>query len=148
MDRRLLGIGLAAVAVFAAFLFRAVLLSVGRVLLAAALIALIAGLAALATRPAAYPRSTVGVAGRVIRRPLPPDFAGDCVECDAPAAGGQRRRFVREFVVLGVPLLLLDDGENAYCPTCAGVDGVDRDATPGEPSNDRQREPESHGERG
>ena len=132
MDRRPLGIGLAALALFAAFLLRAALLSIGRVLLAALLVTLAAGVVALLTRPAAYSRTTVGVARRVLRRPLPGDFEGACVECGAPAAGGQRRRFVEEFVVFGVPVLLLDDGENAYCPSCARTrdpaDGRGRDA--------------------
>ena len=141
MDRRLLAVGLAALSLFAAFLLRAALLSVGRVLLAALLLALAAGTVALLTRPAAYPRRTVGSARRVLRQPLPAGFEGACVECDALAAGGRRRRFVEEFVVLGVPVLLLDDGENAYCPSCAGGDDpADRSEGETEPSVRRERD--------
>ena len=39
-----------------------------------------------------------------------------CIDCGAPAT--TTRRFVREFVVLGVPLVLLDDGTNRYCDDC------------------------------
>jgi len=83
----------------------------GRFVLPVLALALAAGLAWLLTRTPAYPRTAVGPRTRLMDAPADADVA--CVECDAPAT--VRRRFVREWVVLGVPVLLLGDGTNYLC---------------------------------
>ena len=140
MDRRALAVVGGCAALFAAFLARGLLLSVGRVVLVALVLALVAGFALLVTRDPAYPRTTVGEGTRVLRTPLSDAFDGDCADCDGPAAGGERRRFVREWVLFGVPLLLLDDGTNVYCRTCAATDSPGPTATEKNTARDRLRE--------
>ncbi|EJN59761.1 hypothetical protein [Halogranum rubrum] len=120
MDRRVLAIVGVCVALFVAFLARGVLLSVGRVALVALLLALVAGVALLVTREPAYGRFTVGERTRILRRPVDEQGAHRCVDCEQAVTDGERRRFVREWVLFGVPLVLLDDGENVYCSACAG----------------------------
>ena len=123
MDRRVLAVVGFVALLFVGFLARGVLLSVGRIALVALVLALVASLGVLATRQPAYRRTTVGPATRVLRRPV---GDGDdttrhhCAECDTVVQTGERRRFVREWVLFGVPVLLLDDGENVYCSSCAG----------------------------
>jgi len=85
---------------------------VGRVVLPVLALALVAALAWLLTRTPAHPRTTVGPRTRLLDAPAG-DTDATCVECDAPAT--VRRRFVREWVVLGVPVLLLADGTNHLC---------------------------------
>lgn len=119
MDRRLLAVVGGCATLFAAFLARGLLLSVGRVVLVALAVALVGGIAVLATRPPAYRRSKVGTGTRVLSYPVSADETHRCVDCDALVTEGERRRFVREWVLFGVPLLLLDDGENVYCAACA-----------------------------
>lgn len=122
MDRRVLAIVGVCVTLFVAFVARGALLSIGRVALVALLLALVAGVALLATREPAYERVKVGEATRVLRRPVDGDGESRCSECDTVVEagdGGERRRFVREWVLFGVPLVLLDDGENVYCSACA-----------------------------
>ncbi|SEO57020.1 hypothetical protein SAMN04487948_103280 [Halogranum amylolyticum] len=136
MDRRALAVVGFVTLLFVGFLARGVLLSVGRIALVAFVLALLAGVALVATRQPAYRRSTVGPATRVLRRPLERDDRHRCAECDAVVDDGERRRFVREWVLFGVPILLLDDGENVYCSSCTGrtidadeaVDATDSDA--------------------
>lgn len=120
MDRRVVTVVGVAILLFVGFLARGVLLSVGRVVLVALVLALVAGVALLVTRQPAYRRTKVGPGTRVLRRPLDGDGRHRCAECDAVVDDGERRRFVREWVLFGVPLLLLDDGENVYCSSCAG----------------------------
>jgi hypothetical protein len=86
----------------------------GRVVLPVLSLAVLAGAVVLLSRPAAYPRHAVGVRSRVLDDDAPADSR--CVECDARATAV--RRYVREGVVLGVPVVLLDDGTNAYCDDC------------------------------
>ena len=86
----------------------------GRVVLPFASLAVLAAFAYLLTRDAAYSRTALGTRTRLLDAPTESD--GACVECGAPAM--TTRRYVREFVVLGVPLLLLDDGTNRYCADC------------------------------
>ncbi|KTG08181.1 hypothetical protein AUR64_01000 [Haloprofundus marisrubri] len=121
----------------AAVAFRGLLLSVGRVVFLLGFLALVVGAAVLLIQPTAYSRTTFGPARRVVCRPLGStenaaerdDGVGidadgstlefDCVACDRRVTAGESHRFVREFVVAGVPLVLLDDGENRYCRACA-----------------------------
>ncbi|MUV58158.1 hypothetical protein [Halogeometricum sp. CBA1124] len=114
----------------------------GRFVLPLVSLAVLGGMAYLLTRDPAYARTTVGARTRLLDSRE--DGAGDgradgadgaddgrengagddgvapgrvaCIDCGAPAT--TTRRFVREFVVLGVPLVLLDDGTNRYCDDC------------------------------
>ena len=119
----------------------------GRFVLPLVSLAVLGGMAYLLTRDPAYARTTVGARTRLLdsREDGADDGrengagdgradgaddgrengAGDdgvapgrvaCIDCGAPAT--TTRRFVREFVVLGVPLVLLDDGTNRYCDDC------------------------------
>ena len=101
--------------------FRSALLAVGRLAFVLFLLAVAVAVGLLATATPAYRRSKIGVGSRVLEQPLD---AGDadsstCVSCDAPIETGVRRQFVREWVVFGVPLMLLESGENDYCEVCA-----------------------------
>jgi hypothetical protein len=121
-----------AVGVLAALLAGLVLLRVavhpvGRLLVVGLVLALALGVLAVLRREPAYPRDTVGTGRRVLSSPVGDDEDATCVECDDAAAGGRRRRFVREWVLAGVPVVVLDDGENVYCAECA----PDGDATTG-----------------
>jgi hypothetical protein len=106
----------------------------GRFALPLVSLAVLGGMAYLLTRDPAYARTTVGARTRLLDSPaddagggrengatdgrdggVAPDRAA-CIDCGAPAT--TTRRFVREFVVLGVPLVLLDDGTNRYCDDC------------------------------
>lgn len=92
---------------------------VSRVVLPAVSVAVLAGLAWVLSKPAAYPRTAVGVRTRVVESAANGTESGtppSCVECGDAAT--TRRRYVREGVVLGVPLVLFEDGENAYCEDC------------------------------
>jgi hypothetical protein len=119
-------VGALAVLLVGVVLVRVALHPVGRFLVLGLLVALAVGVVALVRREPAYPRDTVGVGRRVLSSRAT-DETATCVECDRPAAGGRRRRFVREFVLVGVPVVVLDDGENVYCADCA----PDGDATTG-----------------
>jgi hypothetical protein len=114
----------------------------GRFALPLVSLAVLGGMAYLLTRDPAYARTTVGARTRLLDSREDgagdgredgagdgrEDGAGDgredgvapdraaCIDCGAPAT--TTRRFVREFVVLGVPLVLLDDGTNRYCDDC------------------------------
>jgi hypothetical protein len=103
----------------------------GRFVLPLVSLAVLGGMAYLLTRDPAYARTTVGARTRLLdsREDGADDGrendTGDdgvapgraaCIDCGAPAT--TTRRFVREFVVLGVPLVLLDDGTNRYCDDC------------------------------
>ncbi|SDL95367.1 hypothetical protein SAMN04487949_0293 [Halogranum gelatinilyticum] len=120
MDRRLLAALALCATLVVGFLARGLLLSVGRVVLVALALALVGGVAYLVTRQPAYRRSKVGEGTRILKQPVSAAADAHCVECDAAVTDGERRRFVREWVLFGVPLLLLDDGENVYCASCAG----------------------------
>jgi hypothetical protein len=97
--------------------FRSALLAVGRLAFVVFLVAVGVAAALLVTATPAYDRTTVGVATRVLDRPL--DGPTTCVACDERTDTGTRRVYVREWVVFGVPLVLADAGENDYCTTCA-----------------------------
>jgi hypothetical protein len=131
-----------ATVLLAAVLLRLALHPLGRVVVVAVLIVAGLGLLGLLARPAAYPRTRVGIGTRVTASRIEAaDDSGTCVACGDDAAGGVRRRFVREAVVAGVPLVLLDDGENRYCPACAGEGAApvttDRPAAETEAETDR-----------
>ncbi|MDS0295908.1 hypothetical protein [Halogeometricum luteum] len=108
---------LLAVALFAVFAAVGALARTpaGRVVLPFASLAVLGGFAYLLTREAAYARTTLGTRTRLLDSPAESGDAA-CVDCGAPAT--TTRRYVREFVVLGVPLVLLDDGTNRYCADC------------------------------
>jgi hypothetical protein len=100
---------------------RSALLAVGRFAFVLLLVAVAVAIGLLTTATPAYRRSKIGVGSRVLEQRLD---AGDadssiCVSCDAPIETGVRRRFVREWVAFGVPLVLLESGENHYCEACA-----------------------------
>ncbi|WP_424007526.1 hypothetical protein [Haloferax denitrificans] len=85
---------------------------VGRFVLPVVGLAVAAALAALLSKRPAYPRTAVGPRTRIIESAVASADAA-CVECGSPAT--TRRRYVREWVVLGVPVVLLDDGDNPVC---------------------------------
>ncbi|ADE03332.1 hypothetical protein [Haloferax volcanii] len=85
---------------------------VGRFVLPVVGLAVAAALVALLATQSAYPRTAVGPRTRIIESAAQSADAA-CVECGSPATA--RRRYVREWVVLGVPVVLLDDGENPVC---------------------------------
>lgn len=120
-------VGVLAVVLVGALLVRVAIHPAGRLLVVGLVLALAAAAIALVRREPAYPRETVGIGRRVLSSPVGDGEGVACVECDAPAAGGRRRRFVREWVLVGVPVVVLDDGANVYCADCA----PDGDATTG-----------------
>lgn len=128
--------GLLAAALVAVVLLRLAVHPIGRLVVLALAVGLAAGLAWTLTRPAAYDRTRVGTGTRVLTRPAGAGH-GPCVSCGAEGptvAGGERRQYVREAVALGVPLVVLDRGENVYCADCAADDAAVRgadDPTPG-----------------
>ncbi|WP_410765992.1 hypothetical protein [Haloferax sp. DFSO60] len=84
----------------------------GRIVLPLVSLVVAAGLVILLLKQPAYARTTVGSRTRIL------DSTGSktdaqCVECDAPAT--RVRRYVRELVVLGVPVVLLEDGRVPVC---------------------------------
>ncbi|ELZ95143.1 hypothetical protein C440_08702 [Haloferax mucosum ATCC BAA-1512] len=86
--------------------------SAGRFVLPLVSVAVVAALVILLFRTPAYSRTTFGPRTRILEStPNTTDTA--CVECGSPAT--TLRRYVREWVVLGVPVVLLDDGENPVC---------------------------------
>jgi hypothetical protein len=96
---------------------RSALLAVGRLAFVVLLVAVGVAAALLVTATPAYDRTTVGVATRVLDRPL--DGPTTCVVCEERTDTGTRRVFVSEWVAFGVPLVLADAGENDYCTACA-----------------------------
>ncbi|WP_254767309.1 hypothetical protein [Salinilacihabitans rarus] len=92
---------------------------------------LLAAIAAVATATGRtlplYPADAFGVEHRVDED----TFDGPrkhCTECGKRTTQGLRRRYARQFVVLGVPLYTLEWGVNDYCLDCArpgGGPGVD-----------------------
>jgi hypothetical protein len=116
--------GALAVVLAGVVLLRLAVHPVGRLVVVGLAVGVAAGLAWTLTRPAAYDRTRIGTGTRVLTRPATPSD-GPCVECDAdgPALdAGERRQYVREAVVAGVPLVVLDRGENVYCAGCAAAD--------------------------
>jgi hypothetical protein len=65
-----------------------------------------------------YPAHTFGIEYRVAED----TFDGpkkDCTECGTTVGQGLRRRYARQFVVMGVPIHTLEWGLNEYCFDCA-----------------------------
>ncbi|WP_266079004.1 hypothetical protein [Haladaptatus caseinilyticus] len=69
----------------------------------------------------AYDRGRYGIGRRVVteRTTLPADGCSVCGYDTPKNQPGIRRRFVKELVVDGVPVALIDSGQNDYCPKCA-----------------------------
>ncbi|MCO8242842.1 MULTISPECIES: hypothetical protein [unclassified Haladaptatus] len=65
----------------------------------------------------AYDRGRYGIGRRVVAERL---SLGDeeCDVCDTHGGNGVRRRFVKELVVDGVPVALVESGYNDYCREC------------------------------
>jgi hypothetical protein len=84
----------------------------GRIVLPLVSLVVVAGLVVLLSKQPAYARTVVGPRTRVLES-VPADTDGECVECAAPAT--RIRHYVREWVVLGVPVVLLDDGRVPVC---------------------------------
>lgn len=116
MRRRWAVLALCAFGVVLGMALRSALFAVGRVVFVLVLVAVGVAGVLLATATPAYSRTTVGVASRVIERPLAD--SSTCVVCDDPIAQGSRHLFVREWVLFGVPVVLADAGENDYCAAC------------------------------
>lgn len=86
--------------------------SAGRFVLPLVAVGVATSLGYLLFKRPAYSRMSLGPRTRILEStPAATDLR--CVECDAPAT--TTRRYVREWVILGVPVVLLDDGENPVC---------------------------------
>ncbi|MCO8267891.1 hypothetical protein NKF06_15170 [Haloferax sp. AB510] len=85
---------------------------VGRFVLPVVGLVVAAALVVLLSKQPAYARTAVGPRTRIIESVVESADAA-CVECGSPAT--TRRRYVSEWVVLGVPVVLLDDGEIPVC---------------------------------
>lgn len=116
MRRRWGVLALCALGVVLGMALRSTLFAVGRVVFVLVLVAVGVAGVLLVTATPAYSRTTVGVASRVIERPLAEPST--CVVCDDSIDGGTRHLFVREWVLFGVPVVLADAGENDYCAAC------------------------------
>jgi Zn-dependent protease len=114
--------GLLAVALVGVVFVRLSVHPLGRLVVVGVAAALAAGVVWLLTRPPAYARWRTGRAARILTARA---TDGVCVACGGDATGGQHRRFVREAVVLGVPIVVLDDGHNRYCPACLRAERPD-----------------------
>ena len=82
------------------------------------------GVFALATarRLPLYPAHSFGIEHRVDEDTF--DGGGKrCVECGDECTKGLRRRYARQFVIMGVPVRTLDWGSNEYCLRCAEPGG-------------------------
>ncbi|WP_435155630.1 hypothetical protein [Haladaptatus sp. DFWS20] len=69
----------------------------------------------------AYDRGRYGIGRRVVAERTTLSADG-CSVCERDETGGQtgiRRRFVKELVVDGVPVALVESGQNDYCSECA-----------------------------
>ncbi|KAB1187009.1 MULTISPECIES: hypothetical protein [Haloferax] len=86
--------------------------SAGRFVLPLVAVGVVASLGYLLFKTPAYSRTTFGPRRRILES-TSSDTNATCVECGAPAT--TIRRYVREWVVLGVPVVLLDDGRNPVC---------------------------------
>ncbi|WP_416838310.1 hypothetical protein [Haloferax sp. DFSO52] len=86
--------------------------SAGRFVLPLVAVGVAASLGYLLLKTPAYSRTTIGPRRRILES-TPSDTNATCVECDSPAT--TIRRYVREWVVLGVPVVLLEDGRNPVC---------------------------------
>ncbi|KAB1197576.1 MULTISPECIES: hypothetical protein [Haloferax] len=86
--------------------------SAGRFVLPLVALGVAASLGYLLLKTPAYPRTAIGPRTRILES-SPSDGAATCVECTAPAT--TVRHYVREWVVVGVPVVLLDDGRNPVC---------------------------------
>ncbi|ELZ76463.1 hypothetical protein [Haloferax larsenii] len=103
---------LVAVVVVFALIGALVRTGVGRFVLPVVALGVAAGVVVLLTRRPAYTRTTFGPRTRILES-LSPDADAVCVECGSPAT--TVRRYVREWVILGVPVVLLDDGQIPIC---------------------------------
>ncbi|WP_396611014.1 hypothetical protein ACH9L7_12430 [Haloferax sp. S1W] len=84
----------------------------GRFVLPVVGLAVAAAVGGLLLRSPAYTRTTFGPRTRILES-LSPDADAVCVECGSQAT--TVRRYVREWVALGVPVVLLDDGQIPVC---------------------------------
>lgn len=75
----------------------------------------------------AYDRGRYGVGRRVVTERITLDDV-KCDVCGTRGGNGARRRFVKELVVDGVPVALVESGHNDYCRSCfaAESEGDDR----------------------
>ncbi|KAB1192750.1 hypothetical protein GJR96_04555 [Haloferax sp. MBLA0076] len=103
---------LVVVVVLLAFVGALARTSAGRFVFPLVALVVVVGMGLLLRKRPAYSRTTFGPRTRILESDAAePDVT--CVECDAPAT--TVRHYVREWVVLGVPVVLLDDGFNPVC---------------------------------
>ncbi|WP_423743833.1 hypothetical protein V5735_12545 (plasmid) [Haladaptatus sp. SPP-AMP-3] len=78
----------------------------------------------------AYDRGRYGVGRRVVTERIALGD-GECSVCGTHGGNGVRRRFVRELVVDGVPIALVESGSNDYCRECfaSESDGDENDGS-------------------
>ncbi|AFK17892.1 hypothetical protein E6P09_03855 [Haloferax mediterranei ATCC 33500] len=84
----------------------------GRFVLPVVSLGVAVALGVLLLKQPAYSRTTFGPRTRILES-TPNTSDAVCVECGSPAT--TLRHYVREWVVLGVPVVLLDDGKNPVC---------------------------------
>lgn len=80
-----------------------------------------------------YPAHTFGVEYRVEDRPFDAERRR-CVRCETVTDGGTHRRYVRQLVVLGVPIHTLAWGSNDFCSACLAADPANSSDTPADPT--------------
>lgn len=72
----------------------------------------------------AYDRGRYGVGRRVVTERITLGKVA-CGVCDSHDGNGVRRRFVKELVVDGVPIVLVESGTNDYCEECFAAESDD-----------------------
>jgi hypothetical protein len=89
----------------------------------------------------AYDRGRYGVGRRVVTDRITLDDA-ECGVCGDHGGNGVRRRFVKELVVDGVPVALVESGSNDYCRECFAAESGG-DPGGGNSENDEMEGPTS-----
>jgi hypothetical protein len=74
----------------------------------------------------AHDRGRYGVGRRVVTERIALDDE-ECSVCGTREGSGVRRRFVKELVVDGVPVALVESGHNDYCRRCFAAESDEDD---------------------
>ncbi|MFH5799619.1 hypothetical protein [Haladaptatus sp. CMAA 1911] len=86
----------------------------------------------------AYDRGRYGVGRRVVTGRITLDDEG-CGVCGTRDENGVRRRFVKELVVDGVPIALVESGHNDYCQACFEAESEEDDRRSGTEREETER---------
>lgn len=65
-----------------------------------------------------YPLTSFGTKHRTDSRPVTANEHMRCDVCGDVIEDGERRRYAKQQVALGIPIRTLDWGENGYCRDC------------------------------